>query len=72
MKIKDIENLATEGATGVRDLCKLAQELGYTDPLNNQYGELILLLEDNPMLIEAIYQRIISAAYLFDEIEDED
>ena len=57
----DIDNLPIEGNSGIKSLCRIADELGYNDPLhqivNNDgscIGDLICFLEDNPGAIEAI------------------
>ena len=72
MKTREIENLATAGSAAIRDLCKLADELGYADPMNNQYGELILMLQDNPIMVEAIYRAVIDNAHFYDGLDDND
>ena len=55
----------TEGRKGVENICQLARALGYRDP---QYfgqlsqraaiGDLICMLEDNPGMLEAMFEWI--------------
>ena len=54
-----------EGRRGVENLCKIAQALGYKDPqywgqLNSKValGDLVMMLEDNSGLIEAMIEWI--------------
>jgi hypothetical protein len=52
----DIENLQTEGTSGLVDLDRLAKALGY----NNRYQTPIEeMLEDNPGMIEALYNYVL-------------
>jgi hypothetical protein len=51
----------TEGETGVKNLCRLTNAIGYKDPQyfgqfahDGSYGDLIEFLEDNPGAVEAI------------------
>ena len=50
----------TEGERGVRNLCRLCNLIGYKDKTyfgqfeNASYGDLILFLEDNADVVEAI------------------
>lgn len=84
---RSLEDLPTEGNRGFRALCGLARSLGYdTEPkqLYNSDGttvsSLINMLEDNPVMIEAII-KVVSTRHrrtfedLLDEqgtVEDED
>jgi hypothetical protein len=59
MKTND---LCAEGSEGIHDLCRLARELGYKDPLYQLQishdacvGDLLEFLRDNPGAIEALY-----------------
>lgn len=72
-RLIDKENLhRTEGNKGVRNLCRLANLLGYQDRTyfgqvaGACYGDLILLLEDNPGLVEAMHE------WLQDNLDEEE
>ena len=59
----------TEGRKGVENICQLARALGYRDP---QYfgqlsskaaiGDLVCMLEDNPGMLEAMFEWVRMAA----------
>jgi hypothetical protein len=62
---KHTQQTRTEGETGVKNLCKLVNAMGYSDEFrfgsfeyNGSYGDLITFLEDNPGCIEAIKEWI--------------
>lgn len=55
----------TEGETGVKNLCKLVNALGYVDRTyfgqfshDASYGDLLLFLEDNSCVIDLIIEWI--------------
>jgi hypothetical protein len=59
--IEEFKLYSVEGSTGLRNLCKIARALGYKDPLRQGLmahdaclGDLHIMLEDNPIIIEAI------------------
>lgn len=62
----DQENLhRNEGSTGVKNLCRVLNAMGYQDKQyfgqfhqRGSFGDLICFLEDNPGAIEAIYSWI--------------
>lgn len=54
MDQNDISNL--EGSRGVNNLNKIANALGYSDPLRDECGPLLAMLEDNSGAIEAIIE----------------
>ena len=54
-----------EGSTGVKNLCRIVNAMGYEDPqnfgqfaVNGSYGDLINFLEDNPGACEALVEWI--------------
>lgn len=54
-----------EGSTGVKNLCRICNALGYKDPMyfgqfapNGSYGDLINFLEDNSGACDAIIEFI--------------
>lgn len=53
-----------EGESGVQNLCRISQAIGYKDPQyfgqfqGACYGDLIKMLEDNPGACEALYNWI--------------
>jgi hypothetical protein len=67
-KFQDENKIRTEGRKGVEGLCKLSRALGYKD---TQYfgqltsdaciGDLIEMLEDNPGVIEAMWEWVASS-----------
>jgi len=81
MNREEFRNLRSEGVRGFQDLCKLAEELGYDgfpQQLQNNNGtfvsSLINFLEDNPGVIQTIYDWVEEnfKEELADEYEEED
>jgi hypothetical protein len=79
MKISEVEDLRTEGESGVEDLAKMARALGYKGAcdqlqLNNGafVSDIIALLEDNPGIVSAIYDFVIDHSGSYEGIEPED
>jgi hypothetical protein len=63
---KVYETYSTEGNTGVKNLCRIANAIGYKDTMyfgqfhqNGSYGDLINFLEDNPGAVDAVKEWII-------------
>ena len=77
--IKEIQDLRTTGRRGVEDLAKLAEALNYGQgfgqmQLNNScyVSSLTDMLEDNPGMIEAIYNFVIDNERHYDAIVEEE
>lgn len=78
MKISEVERLHTAGHKGLEDLARLADALGYnTEPqqllFNNgcSVSGILNMLEDNPGMIEAMYNFILDNANIYDGLEKE-
>jgi hypothetical protein len=81
MTKNEIEYLSTEGTRAVEDLAKMANALGYRSrfshlQLNNGcfVSDILNMLEDNPGMVEAMYQFILDHAdsYNIEDNETED
>ena len=65
---KQIEELPCQGGTVIKSLDKLARGIGY----NDKYSEPIYqMLEDNPGMVEAIYDFVLDHFNSYSDIEDE-
>ena len=78
MTRKEIERLSTEGSKGLQDLAKMANALGYGESVCAQLqldngcfvSDITNMLEDNPGMIEALYEFILDHESSY-EIEEE-
>lgn len=60
MTRKEIEEMSTEGLSGIKNLSRLAISLGYDEFSCND--SIIRMLEDNPCMVAAIYDVVLNSA----------
>lgn len=77
--VRYVEGLRSEGERGLEDLCMLARKLGYRgvgDQLalgNGAYvSDLLQMLEDNPAMIEAIYEHVLTEEDTYGLVDEDD
>ena len=76
---KYVDNISrTEGRRGVIELCKLARAAGYHDTTyygqldqGAYLGDLVMMLEDNSCMVEAILKAAVKINLPLDEVDDE-